>query len=79
MVLFPIAVIAAFDDNRVQIPKKMNTFCASKKCKKHVPHKVSQYKAGKASLFAQGTSDSQDSISLAGTFMRCHDIASNLT
>merc|ERR1711871_671818 len=38
----------------VQIPKKMNTFCASKKCKKHVPHKVTQYKAGKASLFAQG-------------------------
>merc|ERR1712185_458650 len=38
----------------VQIPKKMNTFCASKKCKKHVVHKVTQYKAGKASLFAQG-------------------------
>lgn len=33
-------------------PKKKNTFC--KKCGKHQAHSVSQYKAGKASLFAQG-------------------------
>jgi large subunit ribosomal protein L44e len=36
----------------VNIPKTRNTFC--KKCKKHTPQKVAQYKAGKASLFAQG-------------------------
>jgi large subunit ribosomal protein L44e len=36
----------------VNAPKKKNTFC--KKCKKHSEHKVTQYKAGKASNFAQG-------------------------
>mmetsp|Transcript_11143 Transcript_11143/g.31530 ORF Transcript_11143/g.31530 Transcript_11143/m.31530 type:complete len:110 (-) Transcript_11143:54-383(-) len=36
----------------VNIPKTKNTFC--RKCKKHTPHKVSQYKTGKASLLAQG-------------------------
>merc|ERR1712075_4825 len=38
----------------VNIPKTRKTFCASKKCRKHTLHKVTQYKAGKASLFAQG-------------------------
>lgn len=38
----------------VNIPKTRNTFCAGKECKKHTPHKVTQYKTGKASLFAQG-------------------------
>eukprot|EP00013_Stygamoeba_regulata_P004191 CAMPEP_0177638224 /NCGR_PEP_ID=MMETSP0447-20121125/5376_1 /TAXON_ID=0 /ORGANISM="Stygamoeba regulata, Strain BSH-02190019" /LENGTH=106 /DNA_ID=CAMNT_0019140175 /DNA_START=77 /DNA_END=397 /DNA_ORIENTATION=+ len=38
----------------VNIPKTRNTFCKSKKCGKHTLHKVSQYKVGKASLFAQG-------------------------
>jgi ribosomal protein L44E len=37
---------------QVNFPKKKRTFC--KKCKKHMPHSVSQYKQGKASLFAQG-------------------------
>jgi len=36
----------------VNIPKAKKTFC--KKCKKHAPHKVTQYKTGKASLYAQG-------------------------
>jgi len=36
----------------VNIPKTRNTFC--KKCVKHTPHKVTQYKVGKASLVAQG-------------------------
>eukprot|EP00439_Symbiodinium_sp_Y106_P048217 s203_g6.t1 len=36
----------------VNIPKARNTYC--RKCKKHTPHKVSQYKTGKASLSAQG-------------------------
>ncbi|KAL8745829.1 MAG: hypothetical protein Q9190_002086 [Brigantiaea leucoxantha] len=30
------------------------TYCAGKQCKKHTQHKVTQYKTGKASLFAQG-------------------------
>ncbi|KAJ3400346.1 hypothetical protein CcCBS67573_g06844 [Chytriomyces confervae] len=38
----------------VNIPKTRNTYCKGKTCKKHTPHKVTQYKAGKASLFAQG-------------------------
>merc|ERR1712159_751447 len=38
----------------VNIPKTRKTFCRSKKCKKHTIHKVTQYKTGKASLYAQG-------------------------
>ena len=38
----------------VNIPKTRNTFCKGKECRKHTPHKVTQYKTGKASLFAQG-------------------------
>jgi large subunit ribosomal protein L44e len=38
----------------VNVPKKRRTFCASKKCRKHTVHKVSQYKSGKASGYAQG-------------------------
>mmetsp|Transcript_12589 Transcript_12589/g.39771 ORF Transcript_12589/g.39771 Transcript_12589/m.39771 type:complete len:125 (+) Transcript_12589:3-377(+) len=38
----------------VNIPKTRKTFCAGKQCRKHQPHKVTQYKTGKASLFAQG-------------------------
>merc|ERR1711881_273141 len=38
----------------VNIPKTRKTFCAGKKCRKHTLHKVTQYKAGKASLYAQG-------------------------
>eukprot|EP00179_Madagascaria_erythrocladioides_P025384 CAMPEP_0198339268 /NCGR_PEP_ID=MMETSP1450-20131203/38882_1 /TAXON_ID=753684 ORGANISM="Madagascaria erythrocladiodes, Strain CCMP3234" /NCGR_SAMPLE_ID=MMETSP1450 /ASSEMBLY_ACC=CAM_ASM_001115 /LENGTH=106 /DNA_ID=CAMNT_0044044187 /DNA_START=90 /DNA_END=410 /DNA_ORIENTATION=+ len=38
----------------VNVPKTRNTFCPAKQCRKHQPHKVSQYKAGKASLYAQG-------------------------
>jgi hypothetical protein len=34
------------------VPKGKKTFC--KKCKKHAAHKVTQYKTGKASLYAQG-------------------------
>jgi ribosomal protein L44E len=37
---------------QVNVPKGKKTFC--KKCKKHAAHKVTQYKTGKASLFAQG-------------------------
>ncbi len=38
----------------VNIPKTRNTYCGGKQCRKHTPHKVTQYKTGKASLFAQG-------------------------
>ncbi|VCW67696.1 unnamed protein product, partial [Gulo gulo] len=36
----------------VNIPKTHRTFC--KKCGKHQPHKVTQYKKGKDSLYVQG-------------------------
>ncbi|KAG0378514.1 40s ribosomal protein L44e [Mortierella sp. AD032] len=38
----------------VNVPKTRNTYCKGKTCRKHTAHKVSQYKTGKASLFAQG-------------------------
>lgn len=37
----------------VNVPKERRTYCAGK-CKKHAVHKVTQYKSGKASNFAQG-------------------------
>ncbi|KAK7796323.1 hypothetical protein U0070_019338 [Myodes glareolus] len=36
----------------VNVPKNSRAFC--KKCGKHQPHKVTQYKTGKDSLYAQG-------------------------
>ncbi len=38
----------------MNIPKERNTYCKNAKCRKHTMHKVTQYKAGKASGFAQG-------------------------
>ena len=38
----------------VNVPKAKRAFCKGKKCMKHCMHKVTQYKTGKASLFAQG-------------------------
>jgi large subunit ribosomal protein L44e len=38
----------------VNCPKTRKTFCKGKKCRKHTNHKVTQYKAGKASNYAQG-------------------------
>jgi large subunit ribosomal protein L44e len=38
----------------VNIPKTRRTYCRSSKCNKHTLHRVAQYKAGKASPFAQG-------------------------
>ena len=37
----------------VNVPKERKTFCKGKKCSKHTLHKVTQYKSGKASNFAQ--------------------------
>ena len=50
-------IINLFKVEMVNIPKTRNTFCKGKECRKHTPHKVTQYKTGKASLFAQGTLD----------------------
>merc|ERR1711959_61702 len=44
-VVFPLRIM-------VNVPKTRRTYC--KGCKKHAIQKVTQYKAGKASLFAQG-------------------------
>ncbi|KAF9788347.1 putative RPL42B-ribosomal protein L36a.e [Thelephora terrestris] len=38
----------------VNIPKTRRTYCKGKTCRKHTPHKVTQYKKGKDSLYAQG-------------------------
>jgi large subunit ribosomal protein L44e len=38
----------------VNVPKERKTYCKGKKCLKHTIHKVTQYKSGKASGFAQG-------------------------
>ncbi|CED82210.1 60s ribosomal protein l44 [Phaffia rhodozyma] len=38
----------------VNVPKTRRTYCKGKACKKHTPHKVTQYKKGKDSIFAQG-------------------------
>eukprot|EP01113_Clastostelium_recurvatum_P026058 TRINITY_DN312_c0_g2_i3.p2 TRINITY_DN312_c0_g2~~TRINITY_DN312_c0_g2_i3.p2 ORF type:complete len:107 (-),score=25.31 TRINITY_DN312_c0_g2_i3:68-388(-) len=38
----------------VNIPKTRRTYCKDKRCGNHQVFKVSQYKAGKASMFAQG-------------------------
>ena len=38
--------------NMVNVPKTRQTFC--KKYGKHQPHKVTQYRKGKDSLYAQG-------------------------
>ena len=37
----------------VNVPKERKTYCKGKKCGKHTNHKVTQYKTGKASAFAQ--------------------------
>lgn len=39
---------------QVNVPKAKRAFCKGKACKKHQMHKVTQYKTGKASLYAQG-------------------------
>merc|ERR1711908_253671 len=38
----------------VNIPKTKKAYCKDPKCRKHTHHKVTQYKTGKASLYAQG-------------------------
>mmetsp|Transcript_19764 Transcript_19764/g.38158 ORF Transcript_19764/g.38158 Transcript_19764/m.38158 type:complete len:99 (-) Transcript_19764:176-472(-) len=38
----------------VFFPKKLRTYCRHKQCRSHKEFSVTQYKPGKASLFAQG-------------------------
>ncbi|KAL0355290.1 UNVERIFIED_CONTAM: 60S ribosomal protein L44 [Sesamum radiatum] len=38
----------------VNVPKTKQIYCKSRECKKHILHKVTQYKKGKDSLAAQG-------------------------
>merc|ERR1711893_204659 len=38
----------------VNVPKQRRTYCKAKGCRKHTLHKVTQYKTGRASLYAQG-------------------------
>ncbi|PKI83097.1 Rpl44p [Malassezia vespertilionis] len=38
----------------VNIPKTRRTYCKGRACRRHTPHKVTQYKAGKASDYSQG-------------------------
>jgi ribosomal protein L44E len=52
----------------VNIPKAKKNFC--KKCKKHAPHKVTQYKTGKASLYAQGEYRDRDVPGCRSAFHR---------
>ena len=39
---------------QVNVPKTKKAYCKDKNCKKHTVHKVTQYKTGKARLYAQG-------------------------
>lgn len=39
---------------QVNVPKTKKAYCKDKNCRKHTLHKVTQYKTGKASLYAQG-------------------------
>jgi ribosomal protein L44E len=50
----------------VNVPKERRTYCKGKKCNKHTLHKVTQYKAGKASNFAQVRFILQNSEQLHG-------------
>merc|ERR1719436_515265 len=38
----------------VNVPKVKSAYCKHKDCKNHQSHRVTQYKTGKASLYAQG-------------------------
>jgi hypothetical protein len=51
-----LCVLYFLDGPQVNIPKTKKSYCKGKACKKHTVHKVTQYKTGKASLYAQGAS-----------------------
>jgi hypothetical protein len=45
--------LVAVGGRMVNVPKERKTYCKGKKCRKHTQHKVTQYKSGKASNYAQ--------------------------
>jgi hypothetical protein len=49
----PLSLLLSIVYQMVNVPKERKTFCKGKKCHKHTLHKVTQYKSGKASNFAQ--------------------------
>merc|ERR1712021_265050 len=49
-----LSCVQARSSSMVNAPKTLRTFCKAPKCKNHQVFKVTQYKAGKASLVAQG-------------------------
>ena len=51
-----LTVVLGIGGFQVNIPKTKKSYCKGKTCKKHTLHKVTQYKTGKASLYAQGAS-----------------------
>ena len=53
-VLAEDCILTCVSLSQVNVPKQRKTFC--KYCKCHSQFKVTQYKAGKASLYAQGES-----------------------
>jgi len=44
---------SSLTNSLVNVPKTRRTYCKGKNCRKHTVHKVTQYKTGKASVFAQ--------------------------
>ena len=52
------------------MPKTKRAFCKDKNCKKHTVHKVTQYKTGKASLYAQGARHDRDAAHALSTLGR---------
>ena len=47
---------------QVNVPKTKKAYCKDKNCKKHTVHKVTQYKTGKARLYAQGAVAAKSSL-----------------
>ncbi|RMX55156.1 hypothetical protein pdam_00007461, partial [Pocillopora damicornis] len=50
--VFPLSFDRA--SKMVNVPKQRRTYCKGKNCRRHTLHKVTQYKKGKDSLYAQG-------------------------
>lgn len=55
---------------QVNVPKTKRAYCKNKECRKHTVHKVTQYKSGKASLYAQGARFCSGVIGLAVAWRR---------
>ena len=51
---------------QVNVPKTKRAYCKDKNCRKHTVHKVTQYKTGKASLYAQGEVGLTSSLVIQG-------------